>query len=111
MRRSWPGKSNRREAFAAEAAAVAQDGLAALARIAVEKSVLPFAADFRWLILAFHKFKFAISAWETPLTEQRRVTMKRLVSRRGSRINSRTLRFSMANPAKSDGNFHKRFLD
>jgi hypothetical protein len=38
-------KSNRRQAFAAVATAVGQRGLAALARIAVEKSVLPFAAD------------------------------------------------------------------
>ena len=37
-------KSNRRQAFAAVAAAVGQRGLAALARIAVEKSVLPLAA-------------------------------------------------------------------
>ena len=46
---------DRRQAFASDAAAVAQRGFAALARIAVEKSVLPFAADFRRLILAFHK--------------------------------------------------------
>jgi hypothetical protein len=46
---------NRRQAFAAHAAAIGQRGLAALARITVKKSVLPFAADFRWLILAFHK--------------------------------------------------------
>jgi hypothetical protein len=39
-------KSNRRQAFAAVAAAVGQRGLAALARIAVKKSVLAFAADF-----------------------------------------------------------------
>ena len=38
-------KSNRRQAFAAVAAAVGQRGLAALARITVEKSVLAFAAD------------------------------------------------------------------
>jgi hypothetical protein len=53
-RRAMAG-SNRRQAFAAHAAAVGQRGLAALAGIAVEKSVLPFAADFRRLILAFHK--------------------------------------------------------
>jgi len=74
-------KSDRRQAFAAEAAAVGEDGLAALGGIAVEKSVLPFAADFRRLILAFHKFRF-VSAWKTPLTERRRITVKRLVSRR-----------------------------
>jgi len=49
--------SNGRQAFAADAAAVGQRGLAAPARMAVEKPVLPFAADFRRLILAFHKFK------------------------------------------------------
>ena len=58
----WGGrghaKSNRRQAFAAVAAAVGQGGLAALARITVEKSVLAFAADFRRLILAFHKFSW-----------------------------------------------------
>ena len=48
-------KSNRRQAFAAVAAAVGQRGLAALAGIAVKKPVLAFATDFRRLILAFHK--------------------------------------------------------
>jgi hypothetical protein len=38
-------KSNRRQAFAAVAAAVGQRGFAALARITVKKSVLAFAAD------------------------------------------------------------------
>jgi hypothetical protein len=52
---------NGRQAFATDAAAVGQRGLAALARIAVEKPVLPFAADFRRLILAFHK-----SIWLPP---------------------------------------------
>ena len=37
---------NRGQAFAAHAAAVGQRGLAALGGIAVEKSMLPFAADF-----------------------------------------------------------------
>jgi hypothetical protein len=46
---------NGRQAFATDAAAVGQRGLAALARIAGEKPVLPFAAHFLWLILAFHK--------------------------------------------------------
>jgi hypothetical protein len=49
-------KSNRRQAFATVAAAVGQRGLTALARVTVEKPVLAFAADFRRLILAFHKF-------------------------------------------------------
>ena len=39
-------KSNGRQPFAAVAAAVGERGLAALARIAVEKPVLAFAADF-----------------------------------------------------------------
>lgn len=39
-------KSDRRQAFATHAAAVGQRGFAAFARIAVKKSVLPFAADF-----------------------------------------------------------------
>jgi hypothetical protein len=45
----WAGMSgglNRRQAFAAHAAAIGKRGFAALARIAVKKSVLPFAADF-----------------------------------------------------------------
>ena len=50
-------KSNGRQPFAAVAAAVGQRGLAALAGIAIKKPVLAFAADFRRLILAFHKFK------------------------------------------------------
>ena len=37
---------NRRQAFAAHAAAIGKRGFAALARIAVKKSVLPSAADF-----------------------------------------------------------------
>jgi hypothetical protein len=54
----WAGMSgglNRRQAFAAHAAAIGKRGFATLARIAVKKSVLPAAADFRRLILAFHK--------------------------------------------------------
>ena len=46
---------NGRQALAAFAAAVGQRGLAAFARIAGEKPVLPLAAHFLWLILAFHK--------------------------------------------------------
>jgi hypothetical protein len=44
--------------------------------------VLPFTADFRWLILAFHKL-FSVLPAEKP--ERARITMKRLVSRRGWR--------------------------
>ena len=45
----------RGQALAAHAAAVGQRGLAALGRVAVQKAVLPFATDFRRLVLAFHK--------------------------------------------------------
>ena len=76
---------NRGQAFASDAAAVAQRGFAALARIAVKKSVLPFAADFRRLILAFHKW-FSVLPGERP--ERARIAMKRLVSRRGSAFKS-----------------------
>ena len=55
-------KSNGREPFAAHPTAVGQGGLAALAGITVQKSVLAFAADFRRLILALHKFKINIPA-------------------------------------------------
>jgi hypothetical protein len=47
--------SNRRQPFAPHPAAVAENGLAALARIAAQKPVLAFSPDFRWLILSFHK--------------------------------------------------------
>jgi hypothetical protein len=52
------GGSNRRQAFASHAAAIGKRGFAALARIAVKKSMLPFTADFRRLILAFHKLNW-----------------------------------------------------
>jgi hypothetical protein len=47
--------SDGRQAFAALAAAVAQRGAAGLGGFAGEKPVLPLAAHFLWLILAFHK--------------------------------------------------------
>ena len=50
-------KSDRRQALAAIATAVGEGGLAALGGIAVEEPVLAFPADFRRLILAFHKIK------------------------------------------------------
>ena len=55
-------KSNGREPFAAHPTAVGQNGLAALAGITVQKSVLAFAADFRRLILALHKIIINIPA-------------------------------------------------
>jgi len=45
---------NRRETFAAHAAAVAERGAPALAGIAVQEPVLALAPDFRRLILTFH---------------------------------------------------------
>jgi hypothetical protein len=47
--------SNRRQALAPHPAAIAENSLAALARIAAEKTVLAFSPDFGWLILSFHK--------------------------------------------------------
>jgi hypothetical protein len=40
--------------MAAGAAATAQSGFAILGGIALQKAMLAFAPDFRWLILAFH---------------------------------------------------------
>jgi hypothetical protein len=40
--------------MASDAAAVAQSGLTALAGITIQKAMLAFAPNFRWLILAFH---------------------------------------------------------
>jgi hypothetical protein len=50
------GGLNRREAFAARATAAGKRGAAAFGARAGKKPVLAFAADFRRLILAFHKF-------------------------------------------------------
>jgi hypothetical protein len=50
-----PVRLDWRQPFAAYAAAVAENGLATLARIAAQKPVLAFPPDFRWLILSFHK--------------------------------------------------------
>jgi hypothetical protein len=60
--RSWTRESDRCQTFAALAAAIGQNGAATFAGITVQKSVLAFAADFRRLILAFHKFKYSASA-------------------------------------------------
>jgi hypothetical protein len=43
-----------REALASGTATVAKDGAPALLGVAIQKPMLPFAADFRWLILPFH---------------------------------------------------------
>jgi hypothetical protein len=47
-------RSNRRQALAAIAAAIAQRGATASSALTGEKSMLPLAAHFRRLILAFH---------------------------------------------------------
>ena len=47
--------SNRSEPFPTHAAAIGQGGFAALGGITVQEAVLPLAADFGRLILAFHK--------------------------------------------------------
>jgi hypothetical protein len=47
-------KLNRRQTLASDAAAIGQSGFAALGGVTIQKTVLPFAANFRWLILAFH---------------------------------------------------------
>jgi hypothetical protein len=56
LRRGVHKKSDGREAFAAGATAAGDGGCAAFGLVAGEKAVLAFAADFRRLILAFHKF-------------------------------------------------------
>lgn len=53
-------KLNRRQPFAAHAAAIGQSGFAAFGGVAIQKTVLPFAAHFRWLILAFHLFSIEL---------------------------------------------------
>lgn len=81
---------NRRQALASHPAAVAENGLATLARIAVQKPVLAFPPDFRWLILSFHKLlKLAdlsvrvqgtILPGKHPKSKRARVTAKTLLS-------------------------------
>ena len=58
-------KSNRREAFAARATAARDGGRATLGLVAGEEAVLAFPADFRRLILAFHKFLKLVSGAKT----------------------------------------------
>jgi hypothetical protein len=45
---------NRSQAFASHPAAIGQNGAPALAGISTQESVLSFATNFRWLILALH---------------------------------------------------------
>ena len=53
---------NRGQTFAAVPAAVAQDGAAAFAGIAAQEAVLPFAPNFRRLILSLHKISPVLRA-------------------------------------------------
>jgi hypothetical protein len=62
--------SNRREALATHAAAIGQRGLAALGGITIQETVLPLAADFRRLILAFHNLINSINR-SLPMTKYR----------------------------------------
>jgi len=48
-------ESNRRQAFAPDAATIPQDGTAAFGRITAQESVLALAPSFRGLVLSFHK--------------------------------------------------------
>jgi hypothetical protein len=55
---------NRSQPFAAVPAAVAQDGAAAFAGITAQETVLPFAANFRWLVLSLHKIITVLAGWK-----------------------------------------------
>jgi hypothetical protein len=50
------GSLNGRQAFTAGATAAGNRGAAAFGGTAAKEPVLAIAADFLWLILAFHKF-------------------------------------------------------
>ena len=56
----------------ADAAAVGQGGAPALGRIAVQKAVLPFPANFRWLILPFHDIRQSHFRWRRPSAQKPR---------------------------------------
>ena len=55
------GESNRSQAFAPGTAAIAEDGPPALFGVAAQETVLPFAADFRWLILSLHTLRISLA--------------------------------------------------
>jgi hypothetical protein len=74
------GGLNRREAFAARATTAGERGATARGGIAGKKPVLAFAADFRRLILAFHKFKKSFPAQKP---ERARIAIKLAESRSG----------------------------
>jgi hypothetical protein len=77
---------NRGQALTAYPAAIAQNRLATLARITVQKTVLPFAAHFRRLILSLHKItslaaRYVESSWSCwrkhPVNGTREITLAR----------------------------------
>jgi hypothetical protein len=70
------GVLKRREAFAARATAAGKRGTAAPAGLAGQKPVLPFAAGFRRLILAFHKFLKFVSGAKTGACEHSNKTSR-----------------------------------
>jgi len=53
-------ESNRSQPLATNAPAIGQSSLAAFGGVTIQKAVLPLAADFRRLILAFHKLNGSI---------------------------------------------------
>jgi hypothetical protein len=75
------GGLNRREAFATRATTAGERGATAPGGLFGKEPVLAFAADFRRLILAFHKFKKSCPAQKP---ERGRISVKPIESRRGS---------------------------
>jgi hypothetical protein len=83
------GGSDRRQALAPGAAAVAQDGPPAPGRVAAQKTMLPLSADFRRLILSLHKIisesgpttgERCRCCGQTPFSERESITVNNLVS-------------------------------
>jgi len=76
---------DRRQPLAPCAAAIAQDGAPTLARVPIEKSVLPFAADFRRLILSLHKFVFRSPGdWSSTRDDPAPDRARKIISESGS---------------------------
>jgi len=93
------GGLNRREAFAARATAAGKRGAAAFGGLAGKKPVLAFAADFRRLILAFHKFYKMVPGAKTGVCEN---------SNKTSRVKARfrALLFRFAFSARASAGFN-----
>lgn len=95
-RLAWrQNRLHRRQAFAAHATAIGQNGPAALAGVARKEPMLPPAADFRRLILAFHKNRCSMNRNRVahaghclgtpPFSERGRLTMNGRESSRPKR--------------------------